>query len=224
MNYESKSKSLKYLKKRFNELFHAKISFVESQMINNKKNYLIHNEKFNKISSKNYICSKNNISLKILNNIFLVYIIINIFFQTNIKCEESFITLKINKPGLHKILFHTPISMEINNESIDPPVFEYNFTERENTIKLFFEDLKTDYKCLFCECSDIDEIDASHLITSKVIFFNFTFFKCNSLTSLNISNFNTEKVISMRGIFRGCSSLTSIDVSNFITTSLYNIS
>ena len=98
-------------------------------MINNKKNYLIHNEILYRISSKNYICSKNNISLKILNNIFLVYIIINIFFQTNIKCEESFITLKINKPGLHKILFqggiqdsnhkcygvdiHTPISMEI---------------------------------------------------------------------------------------------------------------
>ena len=169
----------------------------------------------------------------------MVYIIINIFFQTNIKCEESFITLKINKPGLHKILFsgiqdsnhkcygvdiHTPISMEINNEPINPHVFEYNFTERENTIKLFFQENKTDYKCLFCECSDIDEIDASHLITSEVRFFNLTFFKCNSLTSLNISNFNTEKVRSMRGIFRGCSSLTSIDVSNFITTSLVDMS
>ena len=70
MNYESKSKSLKYLKKRFNELFHAKISFVESKMINNKKNYLIHNEILNRISSKNFICSKNNISFIILNNIF----------------------------------------------------------------------------------------------------------------------------------------------------------
>ena len=163
MNYESKSKSLKYLKKRFNELFHAKISFVESKMINNKKNYLIHNEILYRISSKNFIFSKNNKIFKILSNIFLVYIIINIFFQTNIKCEESFITLKINKPGLLKILFsgiqdsnhkcygvdiHTPISMEINNESIDPPVVEYNFTERENTIKLFFQEAKTDYKCL----------------------------------------------------------------------------
>ena len=105
MNYEPKSKSFKHLKKIFNKLFHAKISFVESKMINNKKNYLIHNEILNRISSKNFICSKNNISFIILNNIFLVYIIINIFFQTNIKCEESFITLKINKPGLHKILF-----------------------------------------------------------------------------------------------------------------------
>ena len=163
MNYESKSKSLKYLKKRFNELFHAKISFVESKMINNKKNYLIHNEILYRISSKNFIFSKNNKIFKILSNIFLVYIIINISFQTNIKCEESFITLKINKPGLLKILFsgiqdsnhkcygvdiHTPISMEINNESIDPPVVEYNFTERENTIKLFFQEAKTDYKCL----------------------------------------------------------------------------
>ena len=146
---------------------------------------------------------------------------------------ESYIILKINKSGNYNILFngnvkptnkfcygvsmHIPTSMTINEKIINPPINQYQFTEQQNTIKLVYPDSKEKYNCLFLGCSGIDEIDASHLITSNVNDMEYMFHQCSSLTSLIISNFNTEKVLDMRSMFGYCSSLTSIDVSHFKT-------
>ena len=74
-----------------------------------------------------------------------------IFNFNEILCE-SYITVKINKSGRYNIIFtgsqdennlcknapiHTPTSMTINGNQTNF-VGEYEFTEQENTIKLFF--------------------------------------------------------------------------------------
>ena len=213
---------------------------------NNKiNNYRVNkNIKFNKKSNKNYSFinqynakddkKKKNITLLSQNNFFMLVIIFFLFNINEILCE-SYIIVKINKAGRHQILYNgvfektdhgcntdpnLPTRMTINEHEIESPTVEYNFTEQVNTIKLYYEDSKDDFKCLFYGCSDINEIDASNLNTSNVNNMKYMFYKCSSLTSLNINNFNTKKVISMRAMFEFCSSLTSIDVSSFITSSL----
>ena len=171
----------------------------------------------------------------------LIYTILLFLLSLNGVLCQSHIILKINKVGRFKILYnggvedsshacytvpnHTPTRMTINeNENeIDTSTREYDFTQQENTIKIYYEDSKDDFKCLFYGCSDIDEIDASNLITSNVNHMEYMFHGCNSLTSLILSNFNTQGVTSMRSMFGLCSSLTSIDVSSFITSSLIDM-
>ena len=119
---------------------------------------------------------------------------------------------------MHSIQFQIiPTRMIINQVTIDTSTREYDFTQQENTIILYYEDSKVDFKCLFYGCSDIDEIDASNLITYSAIHMQFMFYLCSSLTSLNLNNFNTENVVYMRSMFGFCSSLFSIDVSHFAT-------
>ena len=183
-----------------------KINFKSKflDVMNHRYNFLLKRKKFK--------CYKkqNKIYLKIIEIFFLVYTFNFILLNINEISCESYIVVKINKSGRNKILYnggvednkhncynvsmHMPNSMTINGNQIVPPVGEYEFTRDENTIKLYYDDSKTDYKCLFYGCSDIDEIDASHLITSNVYNMEYMFHQCNSLTSLDISNFNTEKV------------------------------
>ena len=75
------------------------------------------------------------------------------------------------------VSMHIPTSMTINEKIINPPVNKYQFTEQQNTIKLVYPDSKEKYNCLFLGCSGIDEIDASHLITSNVNDMEYNF-KC----------------------------------------------
>ena len=42
------------------------------------------------------------------------------------------------------------------------------------------------------------------------------FCECSDLTNLNLSNFNTQNVINMSGMFSYCSSLTNLNLLNFI--------
>ena len=169
----------------------------------------------------------------------LIYTILLFLLSLNGVLCQSHIILKINKVGRFKILYnggvedsshacytvpnHTPTRMTINENEIDTSNREYNFTQQENTIKIYYEDSKDDFKCLFYGCSDIDEINASNLITSNVHNMEYMFHGCSSLTSLILSNFNTQGVTSMGSMFGLCSSLTSIDVSSFITSSLIDM-
>ena len=64
--------------------------------------------------------------------------------------------------------------MTINGTEIDSPTREYNFIYPYNTINLYYDDLKDDFKCLFYGCSDIDEIDASNLSKSPFLIYDIT--------------------------------------------------
>ena len=148
-----------------------KISFKSKILdeMNNRYNFLIKRKKFK------YYEKQNKIYLKIIEIFFLVYTFNFILLNINEISCESYIIVKINKSGRNKILYnggvednkhdcynvsmHMPNSMTINGNQIVSPVGEYEFTQDENTIKLYYDDSKKDYKCLFYGCSDIDEID-----------------------------------------------------------------
>ena len=126
----------------------------------------------------------------------IVLFLLNI---NGISCQ-SHIIVKINKAGRYKILYnegvddmyhwcdtvpnHTPTRMTINGDEVDTSLREYDFTQQENSIKLYYKDSKDDFKCIFYGCSDIDEIDVSNLITSNINHMEYMFYKCSSLTSL----------------------------------------
>ena len=189
-------------------------------------------------NNKNNVIPKKNIYLN-TNNSFFIFVVIFILLNINEIFCESYIILKINNSGRHNILFHwgiedtnnlckdvpmhNPIKTVINGIRINNPVGVYNFEEKNNTIELYYDDSKDNFKCLFYGCSDIDEIDASHLNTSNVNNMLNMFSSCTSLTSLDISNFNTEKVTSMNGMFYYCSNLKHLHIKNFITSSVIDM-
>jgi hypothetical protein len=141
--------------------------------------YNRYNSFINKNSKKDNQKKKNIVLFK-KERLFILMIVLFLLNINGISCQ-SHIIVKINKAGIYKILYnggvedtghwcytvpnHTPIRMTINGDEVDTSLREYDFTQQENTIKLYYEDSKDDFKCLFYGCSDIDEIDASNLIS-----------------------------------------------------------
>ena len=177
-------------------------------LLNYLNNYIKNNFNIEPINNKltisrniqdKFKLRKNNISL-----LFIIFIIL-LYFE-GILCESN-ITLKINKPGLHNLFYkggvqnashecyggqeHIPIQIIINNVRYEIIPEQYNFTNEQNTIFLFFDEMKTDFKCLFYGCSGIDEIDVSNLDTSNVNNLDLMFSGCSYLTSINFGNFDT---------------------------------
>ena len=222
-----------------------KCRYFSKRKENNKSEYITKNKemkinkandkksiKFSKVKFK-YSEYKKNMFLENVKKFFLIYAINFILFNINGILCESYIIVKINKSGNYNILFnegvedennycngiimHNPTSVIINEIPIVSFTGKYEFTRDENTIKLFYEESKNNFKCLFYGCSDIDEIDVSHLITSNTNDLSNMFYLCNSLTSLIISNIDTSSVLYFINMFYSCKSLTSLDLSNFIT-------
>jgi len=234
--FEFKSNSFNIFNNKYRHFLELRKT-IQSIFI--KKNKKINNKASTHTSKIIKYVRYNNPLLKKVENFFLITsIIIFILLSTNGILCDSFVILKINKTGRYKMLNNEgvgntnhpcriapnlPTRMTINENEIDPTTRKYDFNETNNTIKLYYEDSNNDFRCLFYGCSDIDEIDASHLNTSNAKHMEFMFYRCSSLTSLTLSNINTEKVVSMRSMFNYCSSLTSIDVSSFITTSVQDM-
>ena len=225
-----------YSSQKVDDFFSSKSNKnIEKLNFNNKDGKTINyiNKNNNNINSneKSIKHKKNN-----MNNIFLIYVTIFIILNINGILCESYIIVKINKSGQYHFLFqggindenkfcngvsmHIPNSIDINGNQINPIVSEYTFTESVNTIKLYFNDKKSSFLCLFNGCSDIDEIDVSHLITSSTIDMGQMFRRCESLTSLDLTNFNTAEVKSMFGMFDGCNKLKSLDIHSFDTSNV----
>ena len=208
------------------------------QIINQEKKHKI-DESFNKnffyyikdkpLKKEKNFFTKNEL---ILENFYIIFIIIIILLKINGVFSVSYIILKINKSGLHKILFkggnqaenaecngfsmHSPKSIEINGNIVSISA-EYNFTEETNTIKLEYYSSENDFKCLFYGCSDIEEIDASNLVTTGVTNMESMFNGLSSLTSINLANFDTKNVLYMNNMFKDCSSLKSLNLTSFDT-------
>ena len=224
-----------------------KINKLSDLIKNNKEIDIYSNYKTNKkesfdLSRYKYYENRINLNFNKIKNFFFIFEISFILLNLKGILCESYIIVKINKIGKHNFLFtglenyegdneypchgvpmQKPESIKINNVPFDYPFGEYNFEEEENTIELFYKDSKDNFECLFYGCSDIDEIDASHLNSSNAYNMEYMFYQCESLTSLNIENLNTQKVQYMRGMFGYCSSLKSINISHFITRSVEGI-
>ena len=110
--------------------------------------------------------------------------------------------------------------MIINTYTVNPQTEYYDFEGEENNIKLFYDDNKNSFECLFYGCTDINEIDLSNLKTSYVENMTSMFEGCTSLTSINLKNIDTSKITLMSYMFYNCSSLKSLDLSSFNTENL----
>ena len=154
-----------------------------------EESFIEYKTKSKSLCNKDFVSKKDShIKIKTIPKyfhlIFITYIILLLI--NSISCE-SYIILKINKKGSFKILYdgnnednsihkckgnnnkHIPDSMTVNNISVSPPQSGiYKFIEDENTIKLYYREDKNSFRCIFYGCTDIDEIDTSHLVTSNV--------------------------------------------------------
>ena len=206
---------------------------IKNNTRNNLINKSIKNDIINIANDKCFKKKKNTFLKKeMVSQIFRFFnIIIIILLKLELTFSESYITLKINKAGLYNILYkgdfpdnkdcpdasmHNPSLTKINDKNVSHSG-DYNFTEETNIIKLYFNERKNNYKCLFYGCSAIDEIDASHLNTSFVTNMESMFNGLSSLSYINLSNFDTSKVSNMKFMFKDCSSLKSLDLSSFNT-------
>lgn len=72
----------------------------------------------------------------------------------------------------------------------------------------------TSMQYAFCGCTNVTNLDLSHIDTSKVTLMNDCFSGCNYLKTLNTKNWNTDLVKDVARMFRNCRVLENIDLSN----------
>jgi len=209
--------------KNINSFGKNKVSNLVSKKEEYKENYII------KLKEKEKININNNSFL-----LFLIKLLIPIIIFSPIKNNKldffyfqlSKITLKIKGVGESDILRNNSESnltdflkeVYINDIKQDRKAYKYYFNQTDNYVELIWDDNISICINMFCNCTNITEINLSDFNTSQVKSMNSMFAGCSSLTSLNLSNFDTSCVISMSSMFSGCSSLTSLDLSNFNTS------
>ena len=87
--------------------------------------------------------------------------------------------------------------IEINDELIKFNYY-YKFKSKgKYIIKYIFENVITNTRFMFCNCSYLTKIDLSIFNTKNVTDMGFMFYDCFSLTEINLTNFNTKNVTDM---------------------------
>ena len=234
------------------------------QKLRNKKNIII-KIIINDLGNKNEVMIK-NINNKIYFNInivfyiFILIILIIPIISQNMKLDSNRllqseiyeITIKFNGIGNQEILYNCFNTMpdkiySSNGDEIERNENKINIEDNELYYTLKWENYLTDCSFLFCNLSNIIEVDLSrfnpsHVLTMKEMFSgcinlkkimignNFNslivkdvykmFFNCASLTSLDLSNFDTSNLNKMNNMFYNCKSLKNLDISQFNTSSV----
>ena len=112
-----------------------------------------------------------------------------------------------------KITNH-PNTIYINgNEKITIKPSHY-LEQKYNSIELFQDGKKDDWKNIFYYYSDIIQNNLTNLATSNCSSMIEVLATFSSLLSLNKSNFDISQMTSNRGTFKNCSSLISLNLSN----------
>ena len=131
-------------------------------------------------------------------------------------------------------LFYTDmnnnIDVYINNEKInvikDNNDWKYNFKkEGKYTFKIIFNDIITNMRTFFSECSNITSLDFSYFNTSNITDMSFMFNKCHKLKEIKgINKFITNKVTNMIAMFQACYELEYLNLTNFDTSNVTDMS
>ena len=196
----------------------------------------------NKLNKKRRnIKYKNN---KKINIIIPIYLSISMFFFINftfinyslskeslffiIKLNlDSEITMKIKGTGEQRILSRyyggkLPDIIYVNDNIYinDDKKIVQNLNKNENIIKMVWNSSITTCSGMFCQLSNILDIDLTKFDSSMITETDNMFSDCYSLTSINLNNFNTSKVNNMFNMFKMCRSLTSLDLNQFDTSSV----
>lgn len=77
---------------------------------------------------------------------------------------------------------------------------------------------------MFENCSALDTLSVSNLVTTSVIDTSYMFANCSSLTALSVANFKTTTVLNMEGMFKGMSSVTTLTTNVFQLNVCENLS
>ena len=153
----------------------------------------------------------------------------------NIEYDEknwkSFITgeIKIDKKDINKSirllgdryelfsLYGKNVIITINGKKIKTS--HYHIFKKEGIYKIqyLFFCPQDDLNYMFCECSNIINLDLSKLKTVLIYSMSYMFQNCKSLKNINLSNLNTEYTKYMNNMFQNCYSLTNLNLSNFKT-------
>ena len=198
--------------------------FLEFKKILKKDLYYTGKKVYIKNDFKKNI-KKNRITNKKRNTYVILMIFYNLIGTNNNMIDFNFsnITLKIKGPGYQNILysnFHSykfPNIIYINGNQNYTITNRYYFNEINNIVDLIWNEPIDNCAYMFCNCSNITEIDLSTFDTSFVINMFLMFDGCSRLASLDISNLNTVNVKTMHRMFGGCSQLSSLNVSSFNT-------
>ena len=100
----------------------------------------------------------------------------------------------------------------------------YSNVKRIKFNKLFDTSKVTNMKCMFLECTELENVDISGFDTGKVEDMTCMFAFCNKLKNLDVNGFNTSRVTDMSGMFAQCYELKKIDVSGFDTRKVTDMS
>ena len=128
----------------------------------------------------------------------------------------------LNNSGIHfeenlKELNGTNIRIYINNAEQN---FRKYFVPKEEgiyTIKIMFNIILKNCRCLFNDCKNITSIDLTCFDTDNVTNMSNMFSGCKKLIKINFSNFKTSNVIDMSRMFCGCLELKDVNLSHFDT-------
>ena len=183
-----------------------------------------------------------------INELMLIYLILSIFSkeikERKINSYFSNITITIIGSGdqtLYNNALVPPDAIYINNKKLESVNNSYNFKEKENYVKLVWNEKISDCNNLFNIPANIISIDVSDFdfslginancmfagrTTLKEIIFPTSgivkinnaggmFSACNSLISLDVSHFDISSVQDFGNMFKNCHSLTSLDLTSF---------
>ena len=198
-----------------------------------RKNKSIKNEKRlnNNLRLIILILSKKIIKFVII-MILILEISSKIFYRENFIFNYSEIILKIYETGMNDIINNKYINKEypypsliyLNNKIQNlTNSTKIKIVKPRSVIKLVWNNPLKSINCLFCNCSNISEINFLNFDTSLLTDMSHLFENCYSLTSVNISNLNTKNVKLIRNMFYNCLNLTSIDLSNFDISKVKNM-
>ena len=115
---------------------------------------------------------------------------------------------------------YTISSMKIDYKKVDISD-EYFFSSKgEHRVEVFFKNELTSTEQLFKGCTNLTEIDISHLETRKVTTMAEMFYDCEKLISIDLSKLDTSNVKNMSNLFNGCFNLESINLKNINTSNV----
>lgn len=77
---------------------------------------------------------------------------------------------------------------------------------------------------MFENCSTLDTLTVSNLVTTNVTDMSYMFANCSSLTTLSVANFKTTTVLNVEGMFKGMSSITTLTTNVFQLNVCENLS
>ena len=103
-------------------------------------------------------------------------------------------------------------------------ILTYKF-KKEGLYQIYIisDNILTNMRYMFYECSRLKELNLSSFNTNQVTDMSYMFRGCSGLNELNLSSFNNNQVEYMSYMFYGCSGLKELNLSSFNTNQVTNM-